>query len=857
MAINSTGRRVLVNKGIYDSTLQYYPMDAVYYEESYYICIKACVGIDPTDTNYWGYSHSLGDIAVSLGIRLSDGILYITDTVTTEDLGKVSILYRGEYSSTAVYASLDVVTYEGSSYICIKSTKGNPPTDTTYFGLLCEGMEGRGITSVNLVDNKHLVVNYTDGTSTDIGEVVIHTPLDKIDAASINSDGHLILSKDDGTTLDAGYVRGPAGPTGPRGKKGDPFRYEDFTVDQLEGLRGPQGVQGIQGERGPRGEQGIQGERGAAFTYSDFTEIQLESLRGPQGPQGEKGEDAPQESVLFVTQTLTTEQQTQARTNIGAASEEETTRFSEEIENRLTSVENDTAALKNFTPQPFEVSGGIVQVDVFQDAPLNVVTHIEPVQSGSGDPYPAGGGKNLCPGIETGLGYLNDGGSDYPSSDYTRTKKIPITSGTIYSYSSNSGTSPSDIHFWGKNGAWLTVYSDGLQRINDRPTGAAYMAFNYYKQEPTWVQVEVGSAATEYAPYSNIRPISGWTGAKLTRCGKNFISDPKNVELKNVTYSYDAAGSIFTLTKGSESGVWGQILFKIEMDMSQFAGRKLTLSCTNASSTYADNEPRIYVMRDKSTTINKMILNTGANSLMFTVPQGVTALYLIVRIDQNKTAPEGTVLTVRGLQLEIGEVATEFEPYASNTYSADFGQTVYGGTLDWLTGVLTVDWAYKALDGTEAMSYNANVNGSGYGRFGIGDIVSGILPASSANLNLICSHYKTDALPIGNNQTSNAISGYRDTATVYIRDDAYTSTEAYKAYLSAQYAAGTPVQIAYKLATPTTIQLTPQQITALQGINNIWSNAGETTVSGRKDIIWLTHSLLERIAALESAVAGI
>ena len=267
MAINSTGRRVLVNKGIYDSTLQYYPMDAVYYEESYYICIKACVGIDPTDTNYWGYSHSLGDIAVSLGIRLSDGILYITDTVTTEDLGKVSILYRGEYSSTATYASLDVVTYEGSSYICIKDTTGNLPTDTTYFGLLCEGTEGRGITSVTLSENKHLVVAYTDGTSKDIGEVVIHTPLDQIDAASINSDGHLILSKDDGTTLDAGYVRGPEGPTGPR---------------------------------------------------------------------GERGEDAPREAVLFVTQTLTTEQQTQARTNIGAASAEETNRLSEEMANKQT-----------------------------------------------------------------------------------------------------------------------------------------------------------------------------------------------------------------------------------------------------------------------------------------------------------------------------------------------------------------------------------------------------------------------------------------------------------------------------------------------------------------------------------------
>ncbi len=185
-------------------------------------------------------------------------------------------------------------------------------------------------------------MNYTDGTSTDLGEIIIKTPLDQIDAASINSAGHLILSKDDGTTLDAGYVKGPEGPTGPRGKKGDPFRYEDFTVDQLEGLRGPKGEQGIQGERGPQGPQGIQGERGPAFTYSDFTEIQLEALRGPQGPQGKKGdpfryedftpeqleslqgpkgEDAPKESVLYTPQTLTGEQQGQARANIGAASD--------------------------------------------------------------------------------------------------------------------------------------------------------------------------------------------------------------------------------------------------------------------------------------------------------------------------------------------------------------------------------------------------------------------------------------------------------------------------------------------------------------------------------------------------------
>ena len=69
---------------------------------------------------------------------------------------------------------------------------------------------------------------------------------------------------------------GETGPQGIQGEKGDPFKYTDFTPEQLEGLKGPkgeQGPQGIQGEAGPQGPQGIQGEQ------------------GPQGIQGEKGAD--------------------------------------------------------------------------------------------------------------------------------------------------------------------------------------------------------------------------------------------------------------------------------------------------------------------------------------------------------------------------------------------------------------------------------------------------------------------------------------------------------------------------------------------------------------------------------------
>ena len=72
----------------------------------------------------------------------------------------------------------------------------------------------------------------------------------------------------------------------------------------------------------------LAGPKGDPFKYEDFTAEQLEALRGPQG---ERGEDAPQEAVLFVKQTLTSSQQAQARANIGAAAVGEGTAPSGEI----------------------------------------------------------------------------------------------------------------------------------------------------------------------------------------------------------------------------------------------------------------------------------------------------------------------------------------------------------------------------------------------------------------------------------------------------------------------------------------------------------------------------------------------
>jgi len=58
---------------------------------------------------------------------------------------------------------------------------------------------------------------------------------------------------------------------GPPGPKGEPFKFSDFTQEQLNALKGPKG------------------DKGEPFKYSDFTAEQLQALRGPKGDPGSGG----------------------------------------------------------------------------------------------------------------------------------------------------------------------------------------------------------------------------------------------------------------------------------------------------------------------------------------------------------------------------------------------------------------------------------------------------------------------------------------------------------------------------------------------------------------------------------------
>ena len=66
-------------------------------------------------------------------------------------------------------------------------------------------------------------------------------------------------------------LKGEQGLQGPPGPKGEPFKYSDFTQEQLNALKGPKG------------------DKGEPFRYSDFTPEQLLALKGPKGDPGSGG----------------------------------------------------------------------------------------------------------------------------------------------------------------------------------------------------------------------------------------------------------------------------------------------------------------------------------------------------------------------------------------------------------------------------------------------------------------------------------------------------------------------------------------------------------------------------------------
>ena len=184
---------------------------------------------------------------------------------------------------------------------------------------------------------------------------------------------------------------------------------------------------------------------------------------------------------------------------------------------------------------------------------------IEPVQDlhGYDSPWPAGGGKNLANLISGNYAPSINSGSDVPYSAWV-TDYIPIDNAQNYTYRVNVDTSsPRYLLFYDSSKAYLGYVSIGYNVAYHLNDYASYASASYVRlriDNGTSVnpkaQLEIGPDATAYEPYSNICPISGWTGCNISHSGAD-TSDPTVIPITFPASAGTVYGGTLDVTTGT------------------------------------------------------------------------------------------------------------------------------------------------------------------------------------------------------------------------------------------------------------------------------------------------------------------
>ena len=189
-------------------------------------------------------------------------------------------------------------------------------------------------------------------------------------------------------------------------------------------------------------------------------------------------------------------------------------------------------------------------------------------------------------------------------------------------------------------------------------------------------------------------------------------------------------------------------------------------------------------------------------------------------------------------------------------FTLDLGQTVYGGKLNWQTGELSIDYTKLTFTGDEnwtMASADENPNGTTF-RLNIGVVLKNftsqnsfksLVTGFSSHLSQSDKSYLT-SLPQNTFCWSTTGTGFR---ICYGQPNLGTTVEEFKQFLSEQHANGTPVEFVCQIENPITVQLTPQEILALTGTNYLYSDTGDTTVTGRGDLTAVIEKLINAMLA--------
>ena len=346
-----------------------------------------------------------------------------------------------------------------------------------------------------------------------------------------------------------------------------------------------------------------------------------------------------------------------------------------------------------------------------------------------------------------------------------------------------------------------------------------------------WEPMQEGSGTP--SP-ENIRPIKGRDSVKVERCGENLLKFPYATSSANrnglvITSQQD--GSI-TVNGTATADTWYVINQNIEKRLPM--NTPMALSGCPAGGSTKTYYIGLYLG-------GKWFSDSGNGNTDVKFTTREVASRVEVSIIKGTVCNNLTFYP----KIEVGTTITPYSKYQSTTNTLTLPETAYGGEVDAVTGEGRKTWKMLTLDGTEHWIADDNVV-EGMRSYFVPNAVAVTDTPIATRSTEVCTHYRIMEYNAG--VESALLSGE---PYAYIVTNRFDSVEGLKAYLAAQHAAGTPVQICYKLKTPTPFTATgAQPLPALAGANTVLTDADSATVTGRTDPV-------KRIEDLEAAVASI
>lgn len=276
----------------------------------------------------------------------------------------------------------------------------------------------------------------------------------------------------------------------------------------------------------------------------------------------------------------------------------------------------------------------------------------------------------------------------------------------------------------------------------------------------------------------NVRPISGWTGFNLVRCGKNLL---------------DKSNPLYNLYNME---IWYGTDSNRQIDYSRYlpAGTY----CYNITNIPSAVELRIGIEGSSAQIVynsNRKVFTLGKGSYYYAYAHWNASLLADIR--------EGN------LQINVGSNPLIYEPYNGTTFPVDWTNDageIFGGYVDLAKGELVEEWTAKHVK-----DWNWYV----YSQWGIWYVSPSTRSSNSRDISdklVSFQGYDWNSAPL-----DSIISG--NNSSMFIKHTGATSNTEFNNWL----AEVDPI-VVYKRATPITYTLSPIQIKTLLGTNNIYAN---------------------------------